>query len=60
MWKKVYIEDIGKTLKDNAIYLCRAGNRTFKARFCYCPEEYWWLDPETGKSVHVNRYKVEI
>lgn len=59
MWKQVYIEDIGKTLIENEIYLCKSGNRTFRAMFQYGCGEYWWIDLKTNQTTAVREYKVK-
>jgi hypothetical protein len=56
MFEEITSDKIGTTLLDNTEYRCQSGSREFTATFCYCPEEYWWVDPISGKEVHVSRF----
>jgi hypothetical protein len=56
MFEEITSDKIGTTLLDNTEYRCQSGSSEFTATFCYCPEEYWWVDPVTGKEVHVSRF----
>jgi hypothetical protein len=59
MFKRVALNDIGTKLIENQIYTCRFGDLIMKGRFCYCPDEYWWVDPLTGKEIKVQEWRDE-